>query len=509
MWHFLALCWRDLWRNRRRTLLIGFVIVFAVSIMILFVGLGTGAHDLMIRSATESFLGHAQVQRRGYHEQPDLEHQIPAPDLATLATLLPQAEGVVAWAPRLATGGLVSKKRPDPKDENDLLAYRDMTSEGALLVGIKPEQERQVSTLAAALVEDDPEGRCLRGCRAALAEMYAPDGDCEAACATAATRFSPEQCAAMGPVLCNGRCAADDEFCFQEDCLQRFANYCQPARFLANVDPAPDQPHRAQIVLGATLARVLDAGVGDEVAITTGTAQGRAFASLYRVVGLIKTGSTEINRTFALTNYEKLAAGLELPGAASFIVLAVEDPDQAGRVADALNQTLQQQAPDTVAMGWAELSPELDIFVKIDQGSMLVMLGLLIAIIGVILANIVTMSVMERTREYGVRLAVGEQHRRIVIGLIVETALLALLFSAIGALLGEAANFYFHTNPIDFGMGEIETTGVIIKTQYPTVPTWYGLFYAVGTVFFFSVAGSLYPAWKVRQLKPVDALRFV
>ncbi len=140
---------------------------------------------------------------------------------------------------------------------------------------------------------------------------------------------------------------------------------------------------------------------------------------------------------------------------------------------------------------------------------MLVMLALLIAIIGVILANIVTMSVMERTREYGVRLAVGESHRRIVVGLIVEIALLSLTFSLLGAAIGEAANFYFQTHPIDFGMGTIETTGVIIETKYPTVPTVYGFFFAVGTVVFFSVAGAIYPAWKVRNLRPVDALRFV
>ena len=508
MWHFLGLCWRDLWRNRRRTLLVGFVMVFAVSVMILFIGLGTGAHDMMIRSATDSFLGHVQIQRTGYLEEPDLEHQIPAEDLARLEAVLPSAERVVGWAPRIVTGGLISKKRPDPPDEDDLEAYRQMISEGALLVGIKPDQEKGVSVLADALVDDDPQGRCQRGCAAALAEIYASPEPCADLCAEVTTEFAGEDCLVAGQKTCAGRCDPTDEFCFEEDCAERFVDYCQEARFLLDEDPSTTL-HRSEIVLGSTLARVLDAGVGDRVALTTGTSQGRPFASLYRVVGLVKTGSTDINRTFALTYYNKLSAGLELTGAASFVVLAVDNPDDANAIAAAINKTLSTEAPDTIALGWAEISPELDIFVKIDQGSMLVMLGLLIAIIGVILANIVTMSVMERTREYGVRLAVGESHRRIVVGLIVEIAMLALTFSLIGAALGEAGNFYFHTHPIDFGMGTIETTGVIIETKYPTVPTVYGFFFAVGTVVFFSVAGALYPAWKVRKLRPVDALRFV
>jgi len=483
--------------------------IFAVSIMILFVGLGTGAHDLMIRSATDSFLGHAQIQRVGYLEEPDLEHQIPPEDLVKLAEVLPSAERVVGWAPRLVSGGLISKKRPDPPDEDDLEAYRQMISEGALLVGVKPDQERDVSTLAEALVDDDPHARCVRGCKASLAEIYQSAEDCEEFCSQTTTEFSGEQCLATGRRTCAGRCAPDDEYCYEEDCAERFADYCHAARFLLDEDPTANSPHRGEIVLGSTLARVLDVDVGDRVALTTGTSQGRPFASLYRIVGLVKTGSTDINRTFAITYYQKLSVGLELTGAASFVVLAVDNPDDAGDIAARINETLISKAPDTVALGWAELSPELDIFVKIDQGSMLVMLGLLIAIIGVILANIVTMSVMERTREYGVRLAVGESHRRIVVGLVVEIAMLALTFSLIGAAIGEAANFYFHTHPIDFGMGTIETTGVIIETKYPTVPTVYGFFFAVGTVVFFSVAGALYPAWKVRKLRPVDALRFV
>jgi ABC-type lipoprotein release transport system permease subunit len=509
MWHFLRLCWRDIWRNRRRSLLVGLVMVFAVAVMVFSIGLGTGAHNQMIHSLTDSFLGHVQVQNSGYHEEPDMEHQIPPEKLARIEAVLPGIEGVIGFAPRLATGGLVSKKVPDPIDENDLDAYRKMTSEGALVVGILPARERGVSDLQDSLVDDAPKARCLRGCRAALAELYATDGHCEEVCATAEEGFAGEACAAAAGKACAGRCPEDDDFCAEEDCVERFADYCEPATFLADADPYPDQPHFGQVVLGAGLANVLDVDVGDRVALTTGTARGRAFASLYRVSGLIKTGSLDINRTFALTHYEKLGPGLELEGAASFVVFAVNDVDAAGEIAEEINERFDGQVEDAVAMGWAELSPELDIFVKIDQGSMLVMLALLIAIIGVILANVVTMSVMERTREYGVRLAMGESHRRLTLGLIVETGLLSLAASLVGAAIGEAITWHYQAKGIDFGMGEFETTGVVLSTIYHTQMTWYGFFLSVGTVVFFAVLGSLYPAWKVRKLKPVEALRFV
>ncbi|NOZ01821.1 MAG: ABC transporter permease [Deltaproteobacteria bacterium] len=509
MLQFIHQCWRDLWRNLRRSILVGLVMIFSVAMMVLFVAFGDGAHTQMIRGATDSFLGQVQVQARGYMDEPDLEHRIKAGDLARVMERLVGVDGVKGFAPRLAMGGLISKKVPDPKDPDDLDAWREMTSEGAFLVGVDPKRERIVSNLGLSLVADDPADRCVRGCRAALAEVWAESGRCEGLCRTVGSGFDGEGCAGTAEKVCAKSCDPADDLCDQRDCLDRFADYCSPARFLAPAAPDPDNLYRGEIVLGAGLAGVLEVGVGDRVAMMTGTAKGRTFGSLYRVVGLVKTASLDINRTFALTHLDKLARGLEVPGAATSVVIAVDDLDGADRIAAGIGRLLKGDMPDLRALSWRQLAPELDVFVKMDQGSLLIMLGLMVMIVGVILANVVTMSVMERTREYGVRLAMGEQPARITGGLIVEVALLALVASGIGAAIGEGLNFYYISHGVDFGMGEIETAGVLLNTVYHTEFTVYGLVFSIGIVVGFAVVGSLIPAWRIRRLKPVEALRFV
>ena len=509
MFHFLLICWRDMWRNSRRTLLTGVVMAFAVAVLILFVGIGDGAHTQMIRSMTDSFLGHIQVQHEGYQDDPQLEHRIRPEQLAAVGEVLDGAEGVAGWAPRVLTGGLMNKKVPAPEDPDDMEAYRQMTSEGALLVGVSPGREKGVSTLLDSLQEDDPEQRCFRGCKAGVAELYVDDSHCHDLCGGAADGFEGAECQAMSQGACAGRCPTDDEFCLEEDCFSRISNYCQPARFLAPSDPYAEKATRGELVLGAGLAAVLDVGVGDVVAVNSGTARGRPFAALYRVAGLVKTGSLELNRTVALTHLDKLASSLEIPGAATAIVVAVHDLDSADTVAADIDHAMGGSFSGLRALSWRQLSPELDIFVKIDQGSMLVMLALLVMIVGVIVANVVTMSAMERTREYGVRLALGEPPNRISVGLLAETMLMCLLAAGIGALIGEGLNYYYQVNGIDFGMGEIETTGVVLNTVYHCEMTLYGLLYSVGTVVGFSLVGAVYPAWRIRRLQPVDALRFV
>jgi len=506
---FLAVTWRDLWRNRRRTLLTGLVMVFSVAVMIFFIAFGDGAHTLMIRSMTDSLMGHAQVQAEGYLEDPDLERRLSLDTVAAITERLPGTPGVTGFAPRVMTGGLMSRKVPDPEDPDDLEAWKAMTSEGAVVVGIVPEMERTVTTMAGSVVDDDPAARCLRGCRAALAEIYAPDeARCEAACEQAAAGFEGEGCAAAAGVACRGRCNPDDDLCDEADCSDRFADYCAPARFLMDEDPVPDALHRGEVVLGAGLGKVLGVDVGDRVALTTGAAEGRSYGAIFKVVGLVKTGSLDINRTFALTHYDKLGQGLGIPGAATAFVVSLDDLDGANALAAGIRERLAD-VDGVTALSWRQLSPEMDIFVKLDQGGLLVMLVLLIMIVGVILANVVTMSVMERTREYGVRMAVGESPGRITLGLLTEISILAALSSAVGALIGGALSLHFETAGIDFGMGEMETTGVIVSSVYNTEVNLYGFVFSIGTVMVFSLFGALYPAWRIRTVRPVDALRFV
>ncbi len=506
---FLAVTWRDLWRNRRRTILTGMVMTFSVVVMVFFIGFGDGAHTKMIRSMTDSFMGHAQIQAEGYFEDPDLERRIEPEVAAAIEAKLPEAPGVTGFAPRVLTGGLMSKKVPDPEDPDDLDAYKSMTSEGAVVVGVKPEMERTVTTMADSLVDDDPAARCLRGCRAALAEVYAPDdAACDAACEHAGVGFEGEACTQAADAVCGGTCEPDDDLCAEEDCTDRFADYCTPARFLLDEDPRPDNLHRGEAVLGSGLGKVLGVDVGDRVALTTGAAEGRSYGAVFKVVGLVKTGSVDINRTFAITHYEKLSAGLGIPGAATSYVLALDDLDGANTLAAGIQEHLSD-VDSVVALSWRQLSPEMDIFVKLDQGGLLVMLALFVMIVGVILANVVTMSVMERTREYGVRMAVGESPGRITAGLLGEVTLLSVLASVVGAAIGGALVAHYSVAGLDFGMGEMETTGVIIDSIYNTEFSVYGFVFSMGTVVGFSILGALIPAWRIRRLRPVDALRFV
>jgi ABC-type antimicrobial peptide transport system permease subunit len=113
--------------------------------------------------------------------------------------------------------------------------------------------------------------------------------------------------------------------------------------------------------------------------------------------------------------------------------------------------------------------------------------GLLIGGIGVM--NIMLVSVTERTREIGVRKAVGARRRDIVTQFLIEAVTLTALGGVIGIVLGSAI-------------------ALLIRTVMPTyIPLWapvVGFAVSVGL----GLSFGLWPAWRAARLNPIEALRY-
>jgi putative ABC transport system permease protein len=109
---------------------------------------------------------------------------------------------------------------------------------------------------------------------------------------------------------------------------------------------------------------------------------------------------------------------------------------------------------------------------------------------GIVIMNIMLVSVTERTREIGVRKALGARQRDVLLQFLIESATMALLGGAIGVLFG-------------IGAGKVITLVAGVPTNAPLWVIFLGLFLALSTGVFFGV----YPASKAAKLDPVVALR--
>ena len=95
-----ALAWRNLWRNRRRTLLSAGAIAFSVALLTFAMSMQAGTYGTMVDNATQLLHGHLQLQRRGYLDDPRIENALhPAADRVAQIRAIP---GVVAATSRIA-----------------------------------------------------------------------------------------------------------------------------------------------------------------------------------------------------------------------------------------------------------------------------------------------------------------------------------------------------------------------------------------------------------------------
>ena len=70
LWRLITLAWRNLWRNRRRTLITVSTVTIGFALAVFAIGLGDGGHEQMIRSAINMGEGHITIQPKGYLAAP-------------------------------------------------------------------------------------------------------------------------------------------------------------------------------------------------------------------------------------------------------------------------------------------------------------------------------------------------------------------------------------------------------------------------------------------------------
>jgi putative ABC transport system permease protein len=110
---------------------------------------------------------------------------------------------------------------------------------------------------------------------------------------------------------------------------------------------------------------------------------------------------------------------------------------------------------------------------------------------GIGIMNIMLVSVTERTREIGIRMAVGARGRDILVQFLVE----AVTLSAIGGLVG-----------IALGIVSAKVTGHFTGWPILTPMSWVGVASLSSAIV--GIISGFYPAWKASQLDPIEALRY-
>jgi ABC-type lipoprotein release transport system permease subunit len=260
-----------------------------------------------------------------------------------------------------------------------------------------------------------------------------------------------------------------------------------------------------EVVIGSVMARNLKVTAGDELTFLGNGRDGSFAAGVVRVVGIFDSGSADLDRSLVQVPLGYFQESFAMGDAGHVIAMSVGALSGVQATVSAI-ETMLDGRGELVVLDWEALNPGLKQAIQADMASAWFMYGVLIILVAFSVLNTQLMSVLERTREFGVIMALGIKPRRLALLVLLETFLMALLGLLIGVALGAAVNGYFATYGFAYpGMDEMTARFNMPSVIYPAV----GLFPILlgpSVVFVFCLFAAVYPALKLYGLRPVEAM---
>lgn len=400
----LKIAFRNIFRQKRRTILTALAMVVGFTLLSLTIGLSDGAYGDIISMFTRNRIGHIQVHREGYLDKPSLYETIDG--YAAVGEAIQDVIGVEAWTPRVYAAGLGSVGEK---------------STGVQIIGVDVTREIK------------------------------------------ATRF--DQKVIEGTVL------------------------------------AETASHEA--VIGKNLAKTLSAKIDSEIVIFSQGADGSLANDVYKIVGITESGDDATDRTACYLHIEDAQALFALEGRAHEIVVIVSNINQVGKITTTIEASLNDSTLDVAP--WQVVAKSFYRAMKADQQGDAISRWVIMLIVAIGVLNTVLMSVLERTREYGVLKAVGTKPMQIFWLVICEVVIITLGSICVGALLGILVNYLLSIYGITYPE-EITFGGMKIKTLYAVVNVRCLIIPAITVMVSATVVG-LFPAIKAAQILPARAMR--
>lgn len=407
------IAWRNLLRNRRRTLITSFSVAFGVLLSVTFTASGDYSYTNMIDSSATLGFGHLAVEAPGYNDKP------------SLAIRLSGAEGIRKQAMQL------------PEVEN---AYVRIMGQAMFASGSK--------SIGGQVIGIDP---------------------------------SIEN-------------SEDNIF----------------IKWIVEGELFKDSSSRG-VLIGSKMAEKLRLRLGKKLIYTMTDRTGEMVSGICRVSGVFTTGEDTVDSSVILLPIDSLRKVLDYEAEdASLISIFINDQRRVEQVKEQLAAVVNGEGREILT--WRETQAELAGLIAIDRAGNYLMQGLVGLLIAAGILNTLMMSVMERTREFGVMMAVGMSPSNVVAMVVAESFLIAILGLLMGILLTTPWYLYMVRVGIDFSSqigDDYSTSGVLVDPILKfRLFKESAIMIAVG-VFGLTMLAGVFPAFKAGRVPPVDSIRTI
>jgi putative ABC transport system permease protein len=270
---------------------------------------------------------------------------------------------------------------------------------------------------------------------------------------------------------------------------------------------SPVEGDDGEIVLGEVLAKNLRVTIGDSVTLLGSGRDGSLAADSLVVVGIFSTGMKAIDRQLAQMPISRFDETFAMQGQIHAWVVINDTQSLMATFPPNLTHQLAQQK--LAIRDWQLMQPALLNAIKLDISSAFAMYLVLILVIVFSLVNSSLMSVLERTREFGMVMALGVKTGLLGQIIWVESFLVMTLGVLSGVVVGGIITYYYQSVGITFSGAEVvfEQFG-LTSTIHPLL-NWISLLVGPAVIGLSLALAGIYPSLRIRRLEIVAAMRSV
>ena len=469
-----SIAWKNVWRNKKRSLVVIVAVTLGIIAGVLLIGIMEGWTKQRLHDAVYNEVSHIQIHNNEYIKNEEIN--LTVTNFDEIAQSINSLKELTGWVKRTKIIAM---------------AGTPWANTGVVIYGIDPEKERRITEIYKEIVPDGGE----------YIDSQSP-GDILISDKTAEL-LKLKQYIVTDSVIEGLRKEKVPETVLEKLETLKDKRFRSPKDFREALKKEFNKKDLDRYGLRIT-DKTLDYRIRNKVQITISDKEGNPIQGIFRVCGIYKTTNTGFDQVSVFLNAGELA---NLYGGDDILTheisILLNDIDDAGIVKEKLSGISGNNSVRT----WKELAPDAAMMNDFMIMYYFIFIGIIMLALAFGIINTMLMEILERTKELGMLMAIGMNRRRIFNMIMLETIFLTVVGAVVGMISGWAIIEALGKTGIHFtGWGEgFEAIGFAARV-YPVVTLEFFVFTTI-MVIATAIISSVWPARKALKLNPVEALR--
>jgi len=466
--------WKNVWRNKIRSL----VVIGAVSVGIisgvLVVGIMEGWVKQRLHDAIYNEVSHIQVHNTEYLKNEEI--LLTVKDTSDIASAIKELSGINRWVFRTKIVAM---------------ANTPWANTGVFIYGIDPEREKQVTEIYRKIVPGG--GEYLE--RNKPGNIFIGD--------KAGEMLKLKQYCVTSEVIDKLIVGEVPEDVLSKLYKLRDVRFRSPKEFRAALKTKLTK-RELDNYGGRIIDLSLDYRIRNKIQITISDESGTPVQGTFRLCGIYKTTNSGFDQSAVFVNRDELADLYDGKSVLTHeIAILLDDIEKA----DAVKEKLSGISSGNTVSTWKELAPDAAMMNDFMIIYYFIFIGIVMLALAFGILNTMMMTILERTKELGMLMAIGMNRSRIFRMIMLETIFLTLVGAFAGMLSGWIIVGVLGKSGVHFSAwGEgFEAVG-FAATVYPVITPSFFILITI-MVIVTAIISSVWPARKALKLDPAEAIR--